>query len=131
MSDIVLDASAVLALLNDEPGAEAVSAHLPGAHLSAVNAAEVAGKLVDGGADPEQADEMLDRLGVRVEAFDRRDVVPVGRLRVVTRSLGLSLGDRACLSLAERLAVPALTADLAWSDIDTNIEVRLIRGDRI
>jgi PIN domain nuclease of toxin-antitoxin system len=129
MSDIVLDASAVLALLNGEPGAEAVSAHLPGAHLSAVNAAEVAGKLVDGGVNPERAGEILDRLGVRIEAFDRRDVVPAGRLHLASRSLGLSLGDRACLALAERLGMPALTADLAWSDIEADIEVRLIRGD--
>ena len=128
MSDVVLDASAVLALLNGEPGAEAVSAHLPGAHLSAVNAAEVAGKLVDGGASPEQAGEALDRLGARIAAFDRGDVVPAAQLRAASRSAGLSLGDRACLALAGRLGAPALTADRAWSDIQVGVEVRLIRG---
>ncbi|MDH3474685.1 MAG: type II toxin-antitoxin system VapC family toxin [Rhodospirillales bacterium] len=128
ISAVVLDASAVLALLNGEPGAEAVSNHLPGAYLSAVNAAEVAGKLVDGGASPEQAGQVLDRLGARIAAFDRDDVVPAARLRAASRSFGLSLGDRACLALALRLGQPALTADRAWQDLETSVEVRLIRA---
>ncbi|MDH3594977.1 MAG: type II toxin-antitoxin system VapC family toxin [Rhodospirillales bacterium] len=129
MADVVLDASAVLAVLNGEPGADEVSVHLPGAHLSAVNAAEVAGKLVDGGAGAEAAGRSLDRLGVRIVPFERDDVVPVADIRAESRSAGLSLGDRACLALARRLDLPALTADRQWKDIQVGVEVRLIRGD--
>ncbi|MDH3920132.1 MAG: type II toxin-antitoxin system VapC family toxin [Rhodospirillales bacterium] len=129
MADVVLDASAVLAVLNGEPGADEVSVHLPGAHLSAVNAAEVAGKLVDGGAGAEAAGRSLDRRGVGIVPFERDDVVPVADIRAESRSAGLSLGDRACLALARRLDLPALTADRQWKDIQVGVEVRLIRGD--
>ncbi len=76
MSDVVLDASAVLAVLNGEPGAGEVLPHLPGAYLSAVNAAEVAGKLVDGGLSPVQAGQSLDRLGARIVAFEQGETSP-------------------------------------------------------
>ena len=128
MADVVLDASAVLAVLNGEPGAEAVWEHLPGAQLSAVNAAEVAAKLVDGGLGAERAGQSLDRLGTRVVPFEAADVVPVAQMHSATRAAGLSLGDRACLALARRLGVPALTADRQWRDIQVDVEVRLIRG---
>jgi PIN domain nuclease of toxin-antitoxin system len=127
MADVVLDASAVLALLNDEPGAAEVWAHLPGAYLSAVNAAEVAAKLVDGGFDADDAGRSLIRLGARIVPFEQGDVVPAAHLRAATRSAGLSLGDRACLALAERLSAIALTADRAWTELDLSIQVRLIR----
>lgn len=127
MSDVVLDASAVLALMQEEPGAELVWPHLPGAYLSAVNAAEVAAKLVDAGADPLEAGDRLLRLGARVVAFEAGDVVPNARLRAETRSAGLSFADRACLSLARRLGVPAVTADRKWATIGSEIDVQLIR----
>ena len=127
MADVVLDASAVLAVLNGEPGAEEVWAHLPGAYVSAVNAAEVAAKLVDGGLDPDHAGQSLDRLGALVVAFERVDVVPVAEIRVATRSAGLSLGDRACLALARRLGFAALTADRGWRNLGLDVEVRIIR----
>lgn len=128
MPDVVLDASAVLALLNDEPGADRVWPHLPGAHLSAVNAAEVVAKLVDAGLDADAAVQALDRLGLRIQPFGRDDILPAARLRAVTRSTGLSLGDRACLALASRLRAPALTADREWRRLETGVEVRLIHG---
>lgn len=128
MADVVLDASAVLAVLNGEPGAEAVWDCLPGAQLSAVNAAEVAAKLVDGGLDAEDAGQLLERLGARIVPFEATDVVPVAHIRAATRAVGLSLGDRACLALARRLGVPALTADRQWRDIQVGVEVRMIRG---
>ena len=109
MIDVVLDASAVLAVLQDEPGADEVWAHLPGAGLSAVNAAEVVAKLVDGGAAPEEAGELLERLGAEVLPFKVADIAPSACMRRASR--GLSLGDRACLALAARLSVPAVTAD--------------------
>ncbi len=127
MADVVLDASAVLAVLNGEPGAEEVWAHLPGAYVSAVNAAEVAAKLVDGGIGAEEAGQTLTRLGARVVPFEEADVGPAAHIRTATRSAGLSLGDRACLTLARRLGVPALTADRQWRDLRVDVEVRLIR----
>ena len=128
MADVVLDASAVLAVLNREPGAAAVWDCLPGAQLSAVNAAEVAAKLVDGGFGAEEAGQALTRLGARVVPFEEADVVPAAYIRAETRSAGLSLGDRACLALARRLGVPALTADRQWRDVQVDVEVRLIRA---
>lgn len=125
MADVVLDASAVLALLQDEPGADQVWQYVPGARLSAVNAAEVVSKLVDGGSAADEAGELLDQLGAEIVPFDAVDVVPSARMRHGSRAL--SLGDRACLALALRLAVPAVTADRAWSELETEVEIQLIR----
>lgn len=125
MADVVLDASAVLALLQDEPGADQVWQHVPGARLSAVNAAEVVAKLVDGGSAADEAGELLDRLGAEIVPFDAVDVVPSAGMRHGSRAL--SLGDRACLALALRLAVPAVMADRAWSELETEVEIQLIR----
>lgn len=127
MTDVALDASAALAVLNDETGASEVWPLLPGALISAVNAAEVAAKLVDGGTDVAKTSEFIQRLGLRVIPFDERDVVATARLRQVTRAAGLSLGDRACLALAERHGVPAVTADREWRKVKLDVEVRLIR----
>ena len=127
MTDVVLDASAVLAVLNREVGADEVWTHLPGAYLSAVNAAEVASKLVDGGGDVEGAGQSLVRLGTRIIPFEYVDILPTARLRALTRTAGLSLGDRACLALAQRLRLPAVTADRAWAGLDAGVEVRVIR----
>lgn len=127
MPEVVLDASAVLAVLNGEVGADEVWTHLPGAYLSAVNAGEVASKLVDGGKEAEEAGQTLERLGARVISFELADIVPVARFRELTRSAGLSLGDRACLALAQRLRLPAVTADREWRNIETDVEIRLIR----
>jgi PIN domain nuclease of toxin-antitoxin system len=130
LADVVLDASAVLAVLNGEPGADEVGVHLPGAHLSAVNAAEVAGKLVDGGRECGSGGPVVGPAGCTgIVPFERGDVVPVADIRAASRSAGLSLGDRACLALARRLNLPALTADRQWKDIQVGVEVRLIRGD--
>lgn len=127
MADVVLDASAVLAMLNGEAGAEEVWGQLPGAYLSAVNAAEVAAKLVDGGAAAEDAGQTLQGLGARVMPFEAADVVPAARIRAASRSAGLSLGDRCCLALAARLGMTALTADRIWAKVETGVEVKLIR----
>ena len=127
MTDVVLDASAALAALNDEIGASEVWPLLPGALISAVNAAEVAAKLVDGGTEVSRTNEFIQRLGLRVISFDETDVVATARLRQETRAAGLSLGDRACLALAERYGVPAVTADREWRKVETDVDVRLIR----
>lgn len=132
MSEAVLDASAILALLLREPGAEAVTALLPGALLSAVNHAEVLSKLCDRGLPIEEALGAVRELNAELVPFDMDQAARTGALRPMTRRFGLSLGDRACLSLAiERRAV-AVTTDRAWKgevEAATGATVLLIRGE--
>ena len=127
MGRVVLDASAILALLNDEPGAAAVAAALEDAVVSAVNLSEVVAKLREVGLSREEADEALGGLGLEVQPFDEAAAWAAGTLRAATRRAGLSLGDRACLALARELGVPALTADAAWLKAATGADVRLVR----
>jgi ribonuclease VapC len=122
----VLDASALLALVGKEPGADAVLRVLDAAHISAVNVAEVLSKLSDIGMPPAIAGELIGRLGLAVEPFTMAQAERVGRLRSRTRRLGLSLGDRSCLALAQERGLPAYTADQTWGDVG-GVEVTVIR----
>ena len=124
----VLDASAVLAWLQEEAGAEQVHAVLDGAQLSTVNASEVAQKLVQYGADGSGAVAQLVGLGVVLAPFTGEDALVAAELWPHTRAAGLSLGDRSCLALARRLTVPAITADQTWKELDLDgIEIEMIR----
>jgi len=123
----VIDASALLALLQDEPGANRVADALSDAIISAVNVSEVVAKLCDNGFEPDLARETLEILPLNVVDFDLPQAIEAGLLRRATRSIGLSLGDRACLALAARSAVPAITADQAWARLEIGISVTLIR----
>lgn len=133
MSGLVLDASALLAHLRREPGAGAVTDAIGrGASMSAVNLAEVLSRAADRGADPERLVEALTEAGllhgaVVVEPFTAEDAAVVARLRSNTRAAGLSLGDGACLALAQRLIAQVLTADKAWSELDVGVDVLVIR----
>jgi len=124
----VLDASAVLALINNEPGHDVVAEHLQGATLGAVNLAEVVGKLVDAGVDVRRLRVLLAAAGVVVEPLTAADAELAGALRAIPGGRLLSLGDRCCLALTTR-ATPTevLTADRAWADLDLPIKVRLLR----
>ncbi len=115
MSDdpILLDASALLALLQGEPGADVVASALPRGVMSAVNLSEVIAKLTEHGMPLEAARAALDGLPIEVHPFDREAAYMVAELRGITRSAGLSLGDRACVALAMRLDAMAVTADRA------------------
>jgi ribonuclease VapC len=129
----VLDASALLAYLRDERGADPVAdAIAEGATVSTVNLAEVLSRVADRGGDPLAVLDELTRTGlldgaIAVEPFTAVDAGEAARLRPVTRDIGLSLGDRACLALARRLGAPVLTADAAWSQIELDLEVHQIR----
>lgn len=127
MSNVVLDASAVLALLANESGADQVESTLGSALLSAVNLAEVNAKLTEYGLNEDEQRRLRGGLDIEVRAFDEGQALTSGLLRTATRMLGLSLGDRACLALALREGLPALTADRTWSRLDVGVEIRVIR----
>ena len=118
MSSSVLDASAVLAWIRDEPGADTVTPLLADASISAVNWSEVAQRLAQYGASATLTAGRLRALGVRVEPFTAEDALAAAALWRATHTGGLSLGDRACLALAQRLSRPAVTADRAWASIE-------------
>jgi ribonuclease VapC len=128
VSRSVLDASAVLALLNQERGSATVAAAITGgAAVGTVNLAEVVGKLADAGMPEHAIRAALGGLGLAVVPFDDALCYRAGLLRPSTRAAGLSLGDRACLALAEHLSLPALTADQGWVGVVPGIDVRPIR----
>lgn len=127
MADCVLDASAVLAWLMGEPGGEKVETWMPKGVICAVNLSEVVAKLVDRGDSEIAALTKTRLLALEVETFDEALALRAGALRTSTRRLGLSLGDRACLALAQRDELPVVTADHAWSNLDLGIDVRQIR----
>lgn len=127
VSKLVVDASALLALLEHEPAAEQWAADVKDAAVSAVNLSEVVAKLAEAGMQLTEIREALDPLGIQIIPFDARQAYEAGWLRPQTRSLGLSLGDRACLALARHLNLPALTADRTWTKLQIGPEIRLIR----
>ncbi len=124
---VVLDASALLAYLQDEPGSEAVEALLAESVMSSVNWAEVVQKSIAVGVVVERMREDLESLGLAIVPFTPEDAQMAGQLWLQTRQAGLSLGDRACLSLGLRLGVPVLTSDRVWTSLDLTLEVRVIR----
>ena len=129
MSEVVLDASALLALLNDEPGAAKVAEILGDARMSSVNLAEVVSHFIHAGMPAAEVDAMLHPLPVEIVAADQGLAHIAGRLRAVTASAGLSLGDRFCLALAKRDGLPAMTADKQWRTVAEAVgaKIQLIR----
>ncbi|HEX9124666.1 MAG TPA: type II toxin-antitoxin system VapC family toxin [Actinomycetota bacterium] len=124
----VLDASALLAYLLDEAGADAVERALAEeAAIGAVNLAEVLSKLADTGEDPEGAMDAIAVLPLQVVPFDEDLAVATARLRPLTSSAALSLGDRSCLALGHRIGGRVLTADAAWAGLVPGADVQVIR----
>ena len=123
----VLDASALLALLHHEPGAELVEEALEQAAISSVNWSEVYERWLTRGVDVSGLRADAEALGLEIVPFTVEDAEQAAELSAPTRHLGLSLGDRACLGLARRLDLPAITADRAWLDVDLGVEVKSIR----
>lgn len=124
---VVLDSSAILALVFQEPGGEAVGPWLAKGLVSSVNLAEIVTRLVERGYVDDEVVETMRGLSVEVMPFTREQALAAGLLRRATREAGLSLGDCACLALAQAEGLPAMTADRAWGELDLGIEVELIR----
>lgn len=127
MSKYVLDASAILALLNDESGAEMVEELLSVAIISAVNYAEVVARLSLLGMPENEIREVLGMLGLGIISFDEGLAFQTGALAIAAKQYGLSLGDRACLALAIKTGYSAVTADKAWQELNLGVDIRLIR----
>jgi PIN domain nuclease of toxin-antitoxin system len=123
----VLDASALLALMRNEKGAEAVSACLSSSVVSTVNQAEVQTKLVSAGLSEQEAWWHIAQIGCPSVPFDEEMARIAGGLVRLTRPYGLSLGDRACLALALQRNATVYTSDAAWKRLGLDIEVEVIR----
>lgn len=127
MTNVVLDASAVLALTWNEAGADSVKPHVTGALISAANYLEVLSSLVDAGTALDDSLRQVSRFQMVCVPLDAEQAVIAASLRGTTRSLGLSLADRACLALAFSRKLPVLTADRAWAKLNIGVTVEMIR----
>jgi len=129
LNSVVLDSSAVLAVINQEDGADLVRPLLGHAMISAVNVAEVHTKLTEYGDETIQKGRAL--LGLLdVVPFDTAQARRTGELRPSTRAAGLSLGDRACLALGIELDAEVYTCEGEWARVDLPCTIRIIRGPR-
>ena len=123
----VVDTSAVLAALLDEPGGAEIFDLRHECDLSVVNLAETYTKLVEQGVPVAEAEQTLARFQYRIRDFSPDQALKVAELRPLTRHLGLSFGDRACLALGHFSQCPILTADKDWSKLDLGLDIRQIR----
>jgi PIN domain nuclease of toxin-antitoxin system len=126
---VVLDASALLCLVLGEAGARRVTAALEagGCWISAINLSEAAAKLDEAGVPIDEIARLSPGLRLHVEPFDEKQAIACAQLRKLTRSLGLSLGDRACLQLAMAHGAVALTADRAWAKARVGAKIEVLR----
>lgn len=126
---IVVDASAILAAILDEPGGDAVFDRLAEAAVSTVNLAEVYTYAALNDLPTDAIDAFFEDTGVAVMPFDQAQAVAAGKLAALTRKAGLSLGDRSCLALAASCDAEVLTADRPWMRIGdaTGLTITLLR----
>lgn len=127
MSEVVLDASALLAVLRKEPGREQVEPLLMGAAVSAVNYSEVIKKSVEAGGQANESRQLLRLMGLVIVPFDEPQAAEAGALFAHTRAIGLSFADRACLVLGLMRKCPVLTTDRRVAECGLPVEVRVIR----
>ena len=128
MSDAyVLDASAVLALLNEEPGADRVASVLDQASICSVNKTEVLTRLLDWGLTQSEANEAFQALELAEKPFDGELAEMAAWLRPLTRQFGLSLGDRACLALGQKQNAHILTTDRPWQNLEIGVSIECVR----
>lgn len=127
MTLVVLDASAVLALIRDEAGGDKVAGHVGRAAISAVNLQEVVKELLLSELDESVIRELLGELRLEIHAHDEAAAYAAAALHGATKQFGRGLGDRSCMALAMTLGVPAMTADREWK----NVKVAGLKIDRI
>lgn len=129
MTSVVLDASAFIALALGEPGADIVRAAIADSAMCAVNVSEVVAYAARQGATEDEIRQLIDPAPFGRIPFDDDLAFRAGLLLPATKPAGLSLGDRACLALAIRLKVPAITTDRSWAKVaaEVGVEVQLIR----
>ncbi|WP_232493671.1 type II toxin-antitoxin system VapC family toxin [Novosphingobium kaempferiae] len=127
MTGIVLDASALIAMLNAEPGADRVAEAIASTRMCAVNYAEVVSHYAHLGMPPATIDAMLDPLPIEIVPADHALSRIAGRLRALTAEAGLSLGDRYCLALAQRDGLASWTCDRQWSLVAEAIGVDVVQ----
>jgi ribonuclease VapC len=123
---VVLDASALIAMLKGEKGATKVAGAIAGARVSSVNYAEVVSHFIFAGMPAHDVDAMLQPLPLSVVAADGTLATLAGRLRGITAEAGLSLGDRFCLALAQRDGLPAWTSDESWKKVADAVGVKVV-----
>ncbi len=124
---IVFDASALLALLFHETGYETVANYLEDACISTVNLSEVIGRFARDGHNTQPVLQKIEAIGIEIIPFSINHATVVATYLPQTRSLGLSLADRACLALAFSRNIPVLTADKIWQQADVGVDVILVR----
>ncbi|MBI5941094.1 MAG: type II toxin-antitoxin system VapC family toxin [Caulobacterales bacterium] len=124
---IVLDASAVLAVVYNEPGTEKIAPRLPQGLMSVVNLAETLSKIAMNGGDPAFAAAQLRSAGIEFAPVTEVQTIDAAALRPLTAHLGLSLGDRLCLALARERRLPVLTTERRWLEYDFGVPVELGR----
>jgi ribonuclease VapC len=128
VNKVIFDASALLALLNQEAGCEIVEKHLPHAIMSTVNISEVIAVLTEVEIPHKTAEEMVVEIIKEIVPFELSHALVSAAMRKMTKPYGLSFGDRACLTLAKLKNLPVLTADKIWGKINSDeIRVVLIR----
>lgn len=127
MSEVVVDSSAVLTLLNGELGSEEVEKCFPDVVISSINLAEVVTVYCRNGGQESKARPLLSALFPEVVDFDSEQAYLVASLYKNTSSFGLSLGDRACLALAMQRKAKVITADRAWKKVGVNVDIQVIR----
>ena len=128
MSNWVIDSIAILAFLNRESGQDRVREILSeGAVVSTVNQSEIFSKLLESGVPEVEISLIFSYLDLTIVNFDEQAAWETARLRSITKMIGLSLGDRACLGLARQLQLPVATADRIWASLEIGVEIEVIR----
>lgn len=125
--NVILDASALLALLLNEPGSDIVLPHVRRAFISTVNISEAITRAIECGFRAEVVMEQIDRFEIAPVSHDVPQALVTADLRSATRHFGLSLGDRACLALAQHLKGRVYTADRVWGKLDIGLDIVVIR----
>lgn len=127
MRRVTLDASALLAYLQQEPGADVVRPYIADAAICTVNLSEAVSVLVRKGHPFAAVKADIEILDLTILGFDEELALETGALIVKTKEHGLSFGDRACLAVAAREGIPTLTAERSWADLKLGIDIQLIR----